>query len=693
MKIFILHPGKANYPEINAYSEYFKELGWEVVAGTLEEYRQFPDAEACVLWCIMGFYPKKLAARYVIHDYRSLSVGAHSTLKDRLKRALQPKPDLRIFQNSLIQELMGFHDNVDTILLPMGVPDWIFSLDSANDRALPGGTYCYVGEITRERGFMSFIADFLSSRRPSETLVLVGTVEKEIYDRYGEKDGLVFTGRLPQRDALAVVKNCEYAISTIPYCRPYNVQTPTKLLEYAALGRRIICNDSPSNLIAIRELGLQCMVTGPRLFSGIRDQQDSQTVPANDPSLLSHLRWSHEIAASRVERYLPSLSLNFHKKPAGDDRVKDAQSAVKEGKHGTLFLMHDVRGGGAELVTLNIVSGIVARGGAARIHTIRGERVDHELPANLTKIGNSITGGRGKALSLLAAARNSDVIVGSLEIKTHVAAVALGLVVRRPVVLWLHKDLTIFLPHKGAIQRKIYKAIFGLNMRFSSATVTVSEGVANSLKSLFPQSADKVVCLHNPVDFGRIEKSRDEQDAPWMQRPFVLAVGRLTWQKGFDFLIEAFSRVISNDRDLNLVILGEGDQRAALEKRVVELGLSGRVFLPGFINPYPAMRRASVIAMSSHFEGLPTVLIEALHLGAKIVSVDCPSGPSEVLLDGKLGKLVKGRSSETLADAIVSSLQATDTDDAKCLRAQRAADFSFDRIMPKWESLLARASR
>ena len=308
MKIFILHPGKANYPEISAYSEYFRKHGWEVVSGTFDQYRRFSDARKCVLWCIMGFYPRKLVAKYVIHDYRSLSVGANSVLKDRVKRTLQPKPDLRIFQNPLMLELMGFHDGVQTIFLPMGVPDWIFSLNSKDDSSLPSGTYCYIGEITRQRGFTSFIADYLAARRSSQSLVLVGTVEKEIFDLYGDQKGIVFTGRLAQRDALAVVRNCEYAISTIPYCRPYNVQAPTKLLEYAALGQRIICNDSPSNLIAIRESGIQCLVTGPRVFSGVADLH-SDTVPVNDPSSLTHLRWSHVIAASGVDRYLRNLPL------------------------------------------------------------------------------------------------------------------------------------------------------------------------------------------------------------------------------------------------------------------------------------------------------------------------------------------------------------------------------------------------
>jgi glycosyltransferase involved in cell wall biosynthesis len=303
MKIYILHPGKANYPEINAYTEYFKERGCDVSAGTMKEYRELKDPGAYVLWCIMGFYPRKLTARYVIHDYRSLSIGSNSALKDRIKKAFHPRPDLRIFQNEPMCDLMGFEDKVDTIFLPMGVPDWIFATDAAQNHALPSGTYCYLGEITRERGFVGFLADFLLARRDSDSLVLVGPVEKEIADAYHRSPGILFTGRLAQRDALAVVRNCEFAVSTIPYTRPYNVQTPTKLLEYAALGKRIICNDSPSNLVAAAAFGIQCRVTGPDVFSGLCDFH-GDTVPLNDPSTLVHLRWKNVIAASGVDRYL-----------------------------------------------------------------------------------------------------------------------------------------------------------------------------------------------------------------------------------------------------------------------------------------------------------------------------------------------------------------------------------------------------
>lgn len=306
MQIFILHPGKANYPEIDAYTKYFVRNDCKVTSGTLDDYKKVKNPEEYVLWCIMGFYPRIPAAKYVIHDYRSLSVGRNSALKDSIKKSFQPRPDLRIFQNDSMSAVMGFRDGVDTVFLPMGVPDWIFTTEADRNQALPSGTYCYLGEITRERGFVGFIRDFLAAKRNSDTLVLIGPVEKEISDAYLRSPGILFTGRLAQRDALAVVRNCEIAISTIPYKRPYDVQTPTKLLEYAALGKRIICNDSPSNLNAAAKFGIQCKVTGPDVFSSICNFHGDM-VPKNDPSTLLHLRWTDIIAASGVERYLARL--------------------------------------------------------------------------------------------------------------------------------------------------------------------------------------------------------------------------------------------------------------------------------------------------------------------------------------------------------------------------------------------------
>jgi len=146
---------------------------------------------------------------------------------------------------------------------------------------------------------------------------------------------------------------------------------------------------------------------------------------------------------------------------------------------------------------------------------------------------------------------------------------------------------------------------------------------------------------------------------PWLQPgqpPVLLGVGRLTRQKNFPNLIRAFARV-RTQQPSRLMILGEGEDRSALETLIAELGLQGEVSLPGFVqNPYAYMKRAAMFVLSSDWEGLPTVLIEALALGTPVVSTNCPSGPMEILRGGVLGRLVPMQDAEALAQAITASL-------------------------------------
>ena len=125
-------------------------------------------------------------------------------------------------------------------------------------------------------------------------------------------------------------------------------------------------------------------------------------------------------------------------------------------------------------------------------------------------------------------------------------------------------------------------------------------------------------------------------------------------------LLRAFAEVAAR-RDLHLVILGEGPERASLEAQAKDLGLSGRVFFPGFVDhPEAYARRARVFALSSRNEGFPGALIEALEAGAAIVSTDCPFGPQEALDGGRYGRLVPVEDAQRFAAAIDDELDEPD---------------------------------
>lgn len=174
---------------------------------------------------------------------------------------------------------------------------------------------------------------------------------------------------------------------------------------------------------------------------------------------------------------------------------------------------------------------------------------------------------------------------------------------------------------------------------------------------------------------------------PWLgegKPPVILGVGRLTPQKDFSTLIHAFAQV-RTVRDCRLVILGEGELRAELEQLVASLGVQDSVQLPGFAdNPFAWMSRVRLFVLSSRWEGLPNVLIQAMACGAAVVSTDCPSGPDEILEGGKWGKLVPVGDVEALAEALSENLQVLDVVNS----IERAMFFNVENAINAYLRLL-----
>jgi glycosyltransferase involved in cell wall biosynthesis len=195
---------------------------------------------------------------------------------------------------------------------------------------------------------------------------------------------------------------------------------------------------------------------------------------------------------------------------------------------------------------------------------------------------------------------------------------------------------------------------------WADGVTSVARGTADDLVSTAGVSPNLIEVVHNPIVTTELRALVAEPLAhPWFgpgQVPVVLGVGRLAPQKDFGTLIRAFARVIAR-RPCRLMILGDGPERASLEALVAERGLTGSVDLPGWIsNPYPYMAHAGVFVLSSRWEGLPSVLIEALFCGVPVVATDCLSGPREILEGGRYGALVPVGDEEALAAAIEAAL-------------------------------------
>ena len=195
---------------------------------------------------------------------------------------------------------------------------------------------------------------------------------------------------------------------------------------------------------------------------------------------------------------------------------------------------------------------------------------------------------------------------------------------------------------------------------WADGVTSVARGTADDLVSTAGVSPNLIEVVHNPIVTTELrELVAEPLGHPWFgpgQVPVVLGVGRLAPQKDFGTLIRAFARVIVR-RPCRLMILGDGPERASLEALVAERGVTGWVDLPGWIsNPYPYMAHAGVFVLSSRWEGLPSVLIEALFCEVPVVATDCLSGPREILEGGRYGALVPVGDEEALAAAIETAL-------------------------------------
>lgn len=195
---------------------------------------------------------------------------------------------------------------------------------------------------------------------------------------------------------------------------------------------------------------------------------------------------------------------------------------------------------------------------------------------------------------------------------------------------------------------------------FADSIVAVSKGTAQDLAQVIGIDADRIQCIYNPiVSKTLLNQAREPVEHPWFRDsdiPVILAVGRLEAQKDFATLILAFAEL--RQRKLcRLMILGDGSEREMLTRLADSLGLADDIALPGFTpNPHAYTARAALLVLSSRFESLANVVIEAMAVGTPVIATDCPSGPAEALGHGRYGTLVPVGDPQKLAAAMASAL-------------------------------------
>lgn len=389
------------------------------------------------------------------------------------------------------------------------------------------------------------------------------------------------------------------------------------------------------------------------------------------------------------------------------------------------LLSSSLSGGGVERCIVNLARGFVDRGhrvdlvltkphGPLRSEVPEGVRVV-KLPALPRGVGRWLAAAaQPEALSELARPvlfplkpspmlrhlhgltrylrrERPDALLGAMSINyANFAALWARRLARVPTRVVLTQPTILSRYAKERMWRKRYltdlaRCCFPL----ADAIAAVSQAVADDLVDTTGLSRERIDVIPNPVVTPEIlSKAELDPRHPFFapgSPPVLLAAGRLHREKDFSTLLRAFSRVRDN-RPARLVVLGDGPERESLEALARELGLGSDLSMPGFeANPYAYMRRSAAFVSTSLSEGFGNAIVEALACGCPVVSTRCPGGPSEILEEGRYGRLVPMQDPENLADALTETLD--DPIPPEQLR-ERGLEFSLERAADRYLELL-----
>ena len=358
--------------------------------------------------------------------------------------------------------------------------------------------------------------------------------------------------------------------------------------------------------------------------------------------------------------------------------------------------MSSLAGGGMERSMLNIAKGMIAGGHRVDLllNIAEGPHLKH-LPQGM----RVFEFGRRRRLGMRSINAVLSLVRYMRQEKPHAIYSALGpqnvqLLLASKIsrsecrcIISVRKTFSVEGQRSGFYRRAHHRA-YGILYPSAYAIIAVSNGVKRYLVEHLSMPDSLISVVHNPVSSEEIiRKSCEPVADPWLNgnpMPVILAVGRLSPEKGFDVLIDAF-RLVVKKRQARLIILGEGELRGSLAGRIEQLGLGGNVGMPGFVdNPFAYMSRADLFVLSSSREAFGNVLVEALACGCPVVSTDCPYGPREILEDGLWGTLTPVGDPEALARAILESL---DTIVQREKLVERARFFSVERAVDGYLSL------
>lgn len=417
---------------------------------------------------------------------------------------------------------------------------------------------------------------------------------------------------------------------------------PTALIEAMASGVPVVSTDCPS---------------GPREI--LRGGELAPLVPVGDvdamaAAMAGELSRPHPVSYP-LDRFRASHVLSQHEALISPPAPPPELARIA-------LLLPNLGGGGAERVVLNLAAAFLADGHKVDLVVMqgRGELID-AVPDGARLVDLRV---RLRLFALPRLVRyfreaRPTAMLSNMA-SSNCIAWAARMLARSRTRLVLSEHSTLSVEVRRNWYRRLLPPVMSVAYPRTDGVIAVSRGVADDLSKMIGLTRERIEVVHNAVVGETLhQQAALSPEHPWMVPegpPVLLGVGRLAEQKNFGLLLEVFAE-LCKERDCRLIILGEGEERQALEAQIAALGIADKVSMPGFVdNPHAFMATAEVFVLSSRWEGLPTVLIEALACGAKVVATDCPSGPREILEDGRYGRLVPSGDASALLAAVRAAL-------------------------------------
>ena len=357
------------------------------------------------------------------------------------------------------------------------------------------------------------------------------------------------------------------------------------------------------------------------------------------------------------------------------------------------IFLADLGGGGAERVMINLANGFVACGLSVELILVyrEGPYLQQlapevkviELQAN--KLVTSVFG-----LAEYLKKYQPEVLLTALE-DTNIVAICASLIarVKTRVYVTVHNNLSQESANANNLKRKYVPYIIRWFYPYCDRVIAVSQGVGEDLQK-FGIKPKQIAVIYNSIYQSDLpQKATQKIEFPWLELaddPLIVGVGRLEAQKDFATLIRAYA-IAKDQIPVRLLILGEGSQRQDLLDLARSLKLTDtEIAFPGFVdNPFAYIQRASLLAMSSTWEGFGNVIVEAMGLGIPVIATDCPSGPAEILAKGKYGKLVPVKDPQAMARAIIETIQNPLESD---ILKNRAGEFSLAKSVATYRQIM-----